>query len=264
MIADGPATAADDRAPATGWHGARAGARAGAGPGPGPAAAGAVAGGRSGDAGLRVVIAEDGLIVREGVAGMLRRFGHEVVAAVGDADALLDAVAEHRPDLVVTDVRMPPGFSDEGLQAAIALRAADPTLPMVVLSQYVEQTYASELLDAPPTAGIGYLLKDRIGDVTEFVDVLVAVAGGRTVVDPEVVKQLIGRSRDPLLRLTAREREVLALMAEGRSNAAIARTLVVTEAAVAKHIGGLLAKLDLPPDVDDHRRVRAVLTFLRA
>jgi DNA-binding NarL/FixJ family response regulator len=215
-----------------------------------------------GDA-LRVVIAEDGLIVREGITGMLRRFGHEVVAAVGDADALRAAVAAHRPDVVVTDVRMPPGFSDEGLQAAIALRAADPRLPVLVLSQYVQQTYAAELLDTSPGAGVGYLLKDRIGDVTEFVDALVQVVAGRTVVDPEVVRQLIGRRRDPLRRLTPREREVLALMAEGRSNAAIARALVVTEAAVAKHIGSLLMKLDLPPDADDHRRVRAVLAYLR-
>jgi DNA-binding NarL/FixJ family response regulator len=215
-----------------------------------------------GDA-LRVVIAEDGVIVREGIAGMLRRFGHEVVAAVGDAEALHAAVAAHQPDVVVTDVRMPPGFSDEGLQAAIALRAADPRLPVLVLSQYVQQTYAAELLDASPGAGVGYLLKDRIGDVTEFVDALVQVVAGRTVVDPEVVRQLIGRRRDPLRRLTPREREVLGLMAEGRSNAAIARTLVVTEAAVAKHIGSLLMKLDLPPDADDHRRVRAVLAYLR-
>ncbi|MEV4642981.1 response regulator transcription factor [Actinoplanes sp. NPDC049548] len=213
---------------------------------------------------MRVVIAEDGLIVREGIVGMLRRFGHDVVAAVADAPALHAAVAEHRPDVVVTDVRMPPGYSDEGLQAAIALRAADPDLPVLVLSQYVEQTYAAELLDSGRSAGVGYLLKDRIGEVAEFVDALEQVAAGRTVVDPEVVRQLLGRRRDPLQRLTPREREVLALMAEGRSNTAIARTLVVTEAAVAKHIGSLLAKLDLPPDADDHRRVRAVLAYLRS
>jgi len=212
---------------------------------------------------VRVVIAEDGVIVREGIAGMLRRFGHEVVAAVGDAPSLRAAVTEHRPDVVVTDVRMPPGFSDEGLQAAIELRAADPDLPVLVLSQYVEQTYATELLDSGRSAGVGYLLKDRIGEVTEFVDALERVAAGRTVVDPEVVRQLLGRRRDPLARLTPREREVLGLMAEGRSNTAIARTLVVTEAAVAKHIGNLLAKLELPPDADDHRRVRAVLAYLR-
>ena len=212
---------------------------------------------------MRVVIAEDGLIVREGIAGMLRHFGHEVVAAVADAPALLAAVAAYRPDVVVTDVRMPPGFSDEGLQAAIALRAADPELPVLVLSQYVEQTYAAELLDSGHPAGVGYLLKDRIGDVAEFVDAVDRVAAGRTVVDPEVVRQLLGRRRDPLRRLTPREREVLALMAEGRSNTAIARSLVVSEAAVAKHIGSLLAKLDLPPAADDHRRVRAVLAYLR-
>ncbi len=213
--------------------------------------------------GLRVVVAEDGVLIREGIAGLLRRFGHTVVAAVGDAPALLDAVTAHRPDIVVTDVRMPPGFSDEGLRAAIALRAADPSLPVLVLSQYVEQTYAAELLDSGRSAGVGYLLKDRIGEVTEFVDALADVARGRTVVDPEVVRQLLSRRRDPLQRLTPREREVLGLMAEGRSNTAIARALVVTEAAVAKHIGSLLAKLDLPPDADDHRRVRAVLAYLR-
>ena len=213
--------------------------------------------------GLRVVIAEDGVIVREGVAVMLRRFGHQVVAAVGDAGALRAAVAEHRPDIVVTDVRMPPGFSDEGLQAAIELREADPELPVLVLSQYVAPAYATELLDAGKAAGVGYLLKDRIGEVAEFVAALEAVAEGQTVVDQEVVRQLLGRRRDPLSLLTAREREVLALMAEGRSNNAIARRLVVTEAAVAKHIGSVLTKLDLPPDADDHRRVRAVLAYLR-
>lgn len=213
----------------------------------------------------RVIVAEDGVLIREGITGLITRFGHRVVAAVGDGAALVAAVHTHRPDLVVTDVRMPPSFSDEGLQAAIQLRRTDPGLPIVVLSQYVEQTYAAELLDSarPGTAGIGYLLKDRIGEVAEFIDALQRVAGGHTVVDPEVVRQLLRRRRDPLARLTPREREVLSLMAEGRSNAAIARTLVVTEAAVAKHIGSLLAKLDLPPDEDDHRRVRAVLAYLR-
>jgi DNA-binding NarL/FixJ family response regulator len=212
----------------------------------------------------RVIVAEDGLLVREGISALITRFGHQVVAAVGDAEALAVAVAEQRPDLVVTDVRMPPSFTDEGLQAAIALRRADPALPILVLSQYVEQTYAAELLESarPGTGGIGYLLKDRIGDVLDFVDALDRVANGHTVVDPEVVRQLLNRRRDPLARLTPREREVLGLMAEGRSNAAIARTLVVSEAAVAKHIGSLLAKLDLPPDEDDHRRVRAVLAYL--
>lgn len=211
----------------------------------------------------RVVIAEDGVLIREGISALITRFGHQVVAAVGDADALDAAVREHRPDIVVTDVRMPPSFTDEGLQAAIRLCRADPNLPILVLSQYVEQTYAAELLESA-RSGVGYLLKDRIGDVVEFVDALDRVATGHTVVDPEVVRQLLNRRRDPLTRLTPRELEVLGLMAEGRSNAAIARALVVTEAAVAKHIGSLLAKLDLPPDEDDHRRVRAVLAYLRA
>ncbi|GGL04112.1 response regulator [Mangrovihabitans endophyticus] len=212
---------------------------------------------------MRVVIAEDGVIVREGIAAMLRHFGHQVAAAVGDAPGLHAAVARHRPDAVVTDVRMPPGYADEGLRAAIELRAADPRLPVLVLSQYVQHTYAVELLEATPTAGVGYLLKDRVGEVTDFVDALERVAAGHTVVDPEVIRQLLSLRRDPLRRLTPREHEVLALMAEGRSNTAIARTLVVTEAAVAKHIGNVLAKLDLPPDGDDHRRVRAVLAYLR-
>lgn len=212
---------------------------------------------------MRVVIAEDGILIREGIAGLLRRFGHEVVAAVGTAQELVDAVHASRPDFIVTDVRMPPAFTDEGLQAAIALRAENPALPVLVLSQYVEQTYAAELLDSGRNGYVGYLLKDRIGDVTEFVDAVDWVAAGHTVVDPEVVMQLLGRRRDPLRRLTPREREVLALMAEGRSNAAVARTLVVSEAAVSKHINSLLSKLDLPPDEDDHRRVRAVLAYLR-
>ncbi len=212
---------------------------------------------------MRVVIAEDGILIREGIAGLLRRFGHDVVAAVGTAGELVDVVHASRPDLIVTDVRMPPAFTDEGLQAAIALRREDPALPVLVLSQYVEQTYAAELLDSGRNGAVGYLLKDRIGDVTEFVDAVDRVAAGHTVVDPEVVMQLLGRRRDPLQRLTPRERDVLALMAEGRSNAAIARTLVVSEAAVSKHINSLLAKLDLPPDEDDHRRVRAVLAYLR-
>jgi DNA-binding NarL/FixJ family response regulator len=202
------------------------------------------------------------------MSGLLHRFGHAVVAAVGDASALVAAVEEHGPDIVITDVRMPPGFSDEGLRAAVALRAAHPSLTILVLSQYVEQTYAAELLDTAPRrgggAGVGYLLKDRVGDVEEFADAVRRVAAGDTVIDPEVVRQLLSRRRDPIERLTPREREVLALMAEGWSNGAIARTLVVTEAAVAKHIGSILAKLDLPPTDDDHRRVRAVLAYLRA
>ncbi|MGV9770998.1 response regulator transcription factor [Streptosporangium sp. NPDC003464] len=212
---------------------------------------------------LTIVLAEDGVLLREGLAGLLNRFGHRVVAAVGDAGGLVDAVRAHTPDIVVTDVRMPPGFTDEGLRAAVALRSADPGLPVLVLSQYVEQTYASELLDSGDGTGVGYLLKDRVGDVEEFVDALLGVAAGGTVVDPEVVRQLLRRRRDPLARLSPREREVLALMAEGRSNAAIARSLVVSEAAVGKHIGNILTKLDLPPAEDDHRRVLAVVTYLR-
>ncbi|GGS78001.1 DNA-binding response regulator [Planobispora rosea] len=209
---------------------------------------------------MRVVMAEDSVLLREGLVGLLERFGHTVAAAVGDAPALVAAVEEHAPDIVVTDVRMPPGFTDEGLRAALTLRRARPALPVLVLSQYVQQAYVEEIMGP----GIGYLLKDRIGHVTEFADALERVAAGGTVVDPEVVKQLLARRRDPLQRLTPREREVLALVAEGRSNAAVARALVVTEAAVAKHIAGILTKLDLPPAPDDHRRVLAVLAYLRS
>ncbi|MEV4567190.1 response regulator transcription factor [Nonomuraea sp. NPDC049421] len=212
---------------------------------------------------MRVVIAEDAVLLREGIAGLLDRFGHTVAAAVGDAPALVEAVAEHRPDAVVTDVRMPPGFSDEGLRAALELRGRFPELAVLVLSQYVEQTYAAELLESGGGAGIGYLLKDRIGDVREFVDALDRVAAGGTVVDPEVVRQLLRRRRDPLSRLTPRELEVLGLIAEGRANASIAAELHVTEAAVAKHIANIFAKLDLPPASDGHRRVLAVLAYLR-
>ncbi|NEC86333.1 response regulator transcription factor [Streptomyces sp. SID12501] len=211
-----------------------------------------------------MVLAEDSVLLREGLIGLLTRVGHEVVAAVGDADALLTAVAEQEPDIVVTDVRMPPGFQDEGLHAAVKLREARPGLPVLVLSQYVQRAYAAELLDSGDGTGVGYLLKDRIGQVEEFVDALRRVADGGTVVDPEVVRQLLRRRRDPLERLTPREREVLALMAEGRSNGSIARELVVSEAAVGKHVGGILAKLDLPPADETHRRVLAVLAFLRA
>ncbi|WP_457028942.1 response regulator [Kitasatospora sp. P5_F3] len=212
---------------------------------------------------LRVVLAEDGVLLREGLVGLLERFGHQVVAAVGDAEALRAAVAEHVPDLVITDVRMPPGQADEGLRAAVELREARPGLPVLVLSQYVQRSYAADLLDSGDGSGVGYLLKDRVGQIEDFLAAVGTVADGGTVVDPEVVRQLIGRRRDPLARLTPREREVLALMAEGRSNAAICRELVVTEAAVSKHIGNILAKLDLPPAEQSHRRVLAVLAFLR-
>ncbi|MFI7299488.1 response regulator [Streptomyces sp. NPDC050121] len=204
------------------------------------------------------------MLLRDGLTTLLTRFGHEAVAAVGDARALLSAVAEHTPDVVVTDVRMPPGFQDEGLRAAVRLRAERPGLPVLVLSQYVQRAYAAELLDSGDGTGVGYLLKDRVGQVEEFVAALREVADGGTVVDPEVVRQLLRRRRDPLARLTPREREVLELVAEGRSNGAIARRLVVSEAAVGKHIGSILAKLDLPPADDTHRRVLAVLTYLRS
>jgi len=213
---------------------------------------------------LRVVLAEDSVLLREGLIGLLNRCGNEVVAAVGDAEALVAAVEEHAPDIVVTDVRMPPGFQDEGLHAAVRLREQRPTLPVLVLSQYVQRTYASELLDSGDGTGIGYLLKDRVGQVEEFVDALREVADGGTVVDPEVVRQLLRRRRDPLKQLTPREREVLALIAEGKSNGAIAKELVVSDAAIGKHISSILTKLDLPPADETHRRVLAVLAYLRA
>ncbi|WP_329265159.1 response regulator transcription factor [Streptomyces sp. NBC_01478] len=210
------------------------------------------------------MLAEDSVLLREGLIGLLGRCGHEVVAAVGDAPSLVAAVEEHAPDIVVTDVRMPPGFQDEGLHAAVRLREKSPALPVLVLSQYVQRTYAAELLDSGDGSGVGYLLKDRVGQVEEFVEALHKVADGGTVVDPEVVRQLLRRRRDPLERLTPREREVLALIAEGRSNGAIARELVVSDAAVGKHVGNILTKLDLPPTDQTHRRVLAVLTYLRA
>jgi DNA-binding NarL/FixJ family response regulator len=212
---------------------------------------------------MRIVIAEDSVLLREGLVQILGRFGHLVVAAVADAPALIGAVREHHPDVVITDVRMPPGFRDEGLRAALDLRQEHPGLAVLVLSQYVEQSYAADLLQTG--GGVGYLLKDRVGDVAEFIDGLDRVAGGGTVIDPEVVRQLLSRRRGhaPLDRLTEREREVLSLMAEGRSNRAIGHRLTVTEAAVVKHIRSIFMKLDLPPAPDDHRRVLAVLAHLR-
>ncbi|MDX3686964.1 response regulator transcription factor [Streptomyces sp. AK04-4c] len=212
---------------------------------------------------LGVVLAEDSVLLREGLVGLLERFGHRVAAAVGTAGELTAAVAEHAPDIVVTDVRMPPGFSDEGLRAAVALRETRPRLPVLVLSQYVQRAYAEELLDSGDGEGVGYLLKERVGKVEEFVDALQRVAEGGTVVDPEVVRQLLRHRRDPLSRLTAREREVLALMAEGRSNASVAEALTVSEGTVSKHFGSILTKLDLSLTDATNRRVLAVLAYLR-
>ncbi|MEU8079942.1 response regulator transcription factor [Catellatospora citrea] len=212
----------------------------------------------------RVVLAEDGVLLREGLAGVLHRFEFTVVAAVGDADALVDAVAAEDPDLVITDIRMPPSFSDEGLRAALALRAADPGRAVVVLSQYVQAEYAARLLDSGDGRRVGYLLKDRVVDIADFVGALRAVVGGGTVIDPDVVRRLLAHRSDPVGGLSAREHEVLALVAEGHSNAAIARRLTITEAAVGKHVGNILAKLGLPPDDDTNRRVLAVLAYLRS
>ncbi|MEV6218320.1 response regulator transcription factor [Nocardia sp. NPDC051833] len=209
---------------------------------------------------MRVVIAEDSAILRDGLAGLLTERGHEVVAMVGDAMSLSEVVGAHRPDVTVVDVRMPPTFTDEGLLAAIELRRAYPDIGVLVFSQWIETRYATELL-AAGAGGVGYLLKDRVADVADFVDALHRVATGGTALDPEVVKQLMGASRqqDSLTRLTPREREVLELMAQGLTNNAIAAALTVTERAVEKHIGNIFTKLDLPPSDTHHRRVLAVL-----
>ena len=212
---------------------------------------------------MRIVIAEDAAILRDGLAQLLVDRGHDVVAAVRDGDALRAAVAEHVPDVAVVDIRMPPSFTDEGLRAAIAIRRERSGVGVLVFSQWIETRYAAELL-ATSSSGVGYLLKDRVADVGEFLDALTRVAKGGTALDPEVVTQLFGASRrgNALAVLTPREREVLGLMAEGRSNAAIARRLVVTERAVEKHVANILTKLDLPPSEEDHRRVLAVLRYL--
>ncbi|SIO86384.1 response regulator transcription factor [Nocardiopsis sp. JB363] len=213
---------------------------------------------------IRVVLAEDGALLREGLSGLLHRFGFEVVAAVGDAESLKAMVAEHTPDLVVTDIRMPPGFTDEGLRAAVELRREHPALPVVALSQYVEAGYAADLLDSREGRGVGYVLKERVADVAEFADVLRRVHAGGTIIDPEVVRRLVRRRSTPLERLSERELEVLASLAQGDSNARIAQELVVSETTVGKHITNILAKLDLPPEgTDVDRRVMAVLTYLR-
>jgi DNA-binding NarL/FixJ family response regulator len=217
---------------------------------------------------LRVVIAEDSAVVRAGLAEVLADRGHAIAAAVGDADALRAAVTEHRPDVAVVDVRMPPGYTDEGLRAAIDIRRAQPGTGVLVFSQYIETRYAADLLGAAAggAAGVGYLLKDRVADVTEFDEALRRVAAGGTALDPEVVTQLLGASRRAagLAELTPRERGVLALMAEGRSNAAIAGLLAVTERAVEKHISNIFSKLGLAPSDADHRRVLAVLRYLES
>lgn len=213
---------------------------------------------------LRLVLADDAVLLREGLVRLLTEQGHQVVAVVGDGPSLVDAAARHQPDLSIVDVRMPPSHTDEGLRAAVEVRAARPGAPVLVLSQYVEISYAHDLL-ADRRGSIGYLLKDRVADIGEFLETMGRVADGGTVLDPEVVAQLLIRRRahDPLAPLTPREREVLALMAEGKSNTAIAKAMVVSEGAVEKHVRNIFGKLDLPPDDELNRRVLAVLTFLR-
>ncbi|WP_018684132.1 response regulator transcription factor [Actinokineospora enzanensis] len=211
---------------------------------------------------MRVVIAEDSVLLRVGVTRLLADEDIETVAAVEDGDGLLRAVSEHRPDLAIVDVRMPPTFTDEGLRAALRAREEMPGLPVLVLSQYVEERYAVELL-AGGAGGVGYLLKERVADVAEFVDAVQRVASGGTCIDQEVIAQLMARGRrNPIDLLTPREREVLGLMAQGMSNVAIARSLTVSDGAVEKHVGNIFSKLGLEPSAEEHRRVRAVLTFL--
>jgi DNA-binding NarL/FixJ family response regulator len=214
---------------------------------------------------MRVVIAEDAAILRDGLTGLLTDRGHEVLAGVSSGEDLVNAVAKHHPDVAVVDIRMPPTFTDEGLKAAIAIRAGHPDVGVLLFSQYVETRYATELL-GHNSAGVGYLLKDRVADTSEFVDALARVAAGGTALDPEVVSQLLAAgSHGQALEetLTRRENQVLALMAEGRSNAAIAATLVVGEGAVEKHVANIFAKLGLPSSHHDNRRVLAVLRYLQ-
>ncbi|WP_243058979.1 response regulator transcription factor [Nocardioides sp. SR21] len=211
---------------------------------------------------MRVVVADDSMLLREGLQLLLAEAGHEVVASVGDGPSFVEAMAEHRPGIGIVDVRMPPSNTDEGLRAAVAVRRSWPEARLMVLSQYVEVSYADDLL-ATGDGGVGYLLKDRVSDLDDFLGALAAVAAGGTVLDPLVVRQLMGRNRDPLADLTPREHEVLSLMAEGRSNAAIADALSVSIAGVEKHTQRIFAKLGLRPDDDAaHRRVAAVLQFL--
>jgi DNA-binding NarL/FixJ family response regulator len=214
---------------------------------------------------VRVVIAEDSVLLRIGLVKVLETGGFQVAAEVGDGEALLAAVEEHRPELALVDVRMPPDFTDEGVRAAMVVRRRWPRTAVVLLSQYVEERYAADLLATNTSGGVGYLLKQRVADVGEFVESVQRVADGGTALDPQVVAQLLlRRESDPLDRLTPRERDVLGLMAEGRSNAGIAEALTVSESAVAKHINNIFAKLDLPVIDTDHRRVLAVLRFLGA
>ncbi len=211
---------------------------------------------------MRVVVAEDHALLRDGLTRLLQAYGFEVTAAVDDGPSLRRVLLEDPPEVAVVDVRLPPSFTDEGLRAAAEARRRTPGLPVLILSQHVERLYARELLSTPG-GGVGYLLKNRVSDVRQFLDAVRRVAAGGTALDPEVVAQLLSaRDGGPLERLTAREREVLGLMAEGRSNSAVATALFVTEKAVSKHINNILAKLDLPPCDDDNRRVRAVVTYL--
>jgi DNA-binding NarL/FixJ family response regulator len=214
---------------------------------------------------MRVVVADDSVLLREGVVRLLEEKGFDVVAQAGDAEDLIRKVNAHKPDVAVVDIRMPPTNTDDGLRAALEIRASHPGTGVLVLSQYVEEGYALDLV-GDSAGGVGYLLKDRVADVDRFVESVTRVAEGGSALDPEVVAQLVGRARrdDPLAELTPREREVMELMAEGRSNNAIATQMTVTERAVEKHVTSIFGKLGLPPAPEDHRRVLAVLAFLRA
>ena len=214
---------------------------------------------------MRVVVADDSVLLREGIVRLLEESGFDVVAQAGDAEDLVRKVSAHRPDVAIVDIRMPPTNTDDGLRAALEIRGRLPGTGVLVLSQYVEESYALDLV-GDSAGGVGYLLKDRVADIERFIDSVRRVGEGGSALDPEVVSQLLGRSRrdDPLAALTPRERQVMELMAEGRSNNAIAEQLVITERAVEKHVTSIFVKLDLAPTAEDHRRVLAVLTYLRA